>query len=112
MLGDFNDYMESDAQGEPAIGDLVGWDQVENVVDRLPAGDRWTHYYDDRDDYKQLDYLLPSTALAAASPGLPEIVRVGLPLRATRHQGERVRGVGEHAPKASDHCPVVLTVRL
>jgi endonuclease/exonuclease/phosphatase family metal-dependent hydrolase len=112
VLGDFNDYMETDAQGKPAIGDLVEWDQVENVVARLPSDERWTHYYDGRGEYKQLDYLLPSQTLAQASAGAPEIVRVGLPTRADRYTGERIDGVGFREPKASDHCPVVMTIQL
>jgi len=55
VLGDFNDYMASDREGDPAIGALVGWDQVENVVQRLPEPERWTHYYRGGNDYKQLD---------------------------------------------------------
>ena len=60
ILGDFNDYMQTDDEGSPAIGALVDWGQVENVVRRLPVEDQWTHYFDDREKYTQLDYLLPS----------------------------------------------------
>jgi endonuclease/exonuclease/phosphatase family metal-dependent hydrolase len=110
ICGDFNDYMETDDQGEPAVGELVEWDQVENVVERRPADDQWTHYYDARDEYKQLDYLRLSRSLAEANPGTPEIMRKGMPLRATRYTGERFNGVGLHNPKASDHCPVVMAL--
>jgi endonuclease/exonuclease/phosphatase family metal-dependent hydrolase len=110
ICGDFNDYMETDDQGEPAVGELVEWDQVENVVERRPDDDQWTHYYDDRNEYKQLDYLLLSKSLAEANPGAPEIMRKGMPLRATGYTGERFKGVGLHNPKASDHCPVVMTL--
>jgi endonuclease/exonuclease/phosphatase family metal-dependent hydrolase len=112
VLGDFNDYMQTDDEGEPAIGALVEWDQVENVVERLPVEDQWTHYYDDRDKYTQLDYLLPSASLAESSPALPEIVRVGMPRRAKRYTGKRLPGVGDNKPKASDHCAVVATLNL
>ena len=110
VLGDFNDYMQTDSEGEPAIRQIVDWGQVENVVRRLPAEERWTHYYDDRDKYTQLDYLLPSKSPAEASSDPPEIMRKGLPRRADRYSGPRLRGVGENQPKASDHCAVVATL--
>ncbi|MGP4029739.1 endonuclease/exonuclease/phosphatase family protein [Actinomadura sp. 3N407] len=110
VCGDFNDYMQADDQGEPSIGDLVEWDQVDNVVTRLPEADRWTHYYKRRKHYSQLDYLLPSRSLADANPNPPEIMRKGLPLRADRYTGERFNGVGLDNPKASDHCPFVITL--
>jgi endonuclease/exonuclease/phosphatase family metal-dependent hydrolase len=36
ICGDFNDYPETDEQGALAITELVQWDQVENVIDRMP----------------------------------------------------------------------------
>jgi endonuclease/exonuclease/phosphatase family metal-dependent hydrolase len=112
VLGDFNDYLATDAKGKTGIDELVGWDQVENAVDRLPEAERWTHYYDHDNEYHQLDYLLLSRALADANPGLPEIMRKGQPLRASAYTGERFAGVGEDRPKASDHCPVVMALKL
>jgi len=112
VLGDFNDYMQTDKEGSPAIRPIVNWDQVENVVKRLPKAERWTHYYDDRDKYTQLDYLLPSKSLAKASPSPPEIMRKGLPFRAKAYTGPRFEGVGDDNPKASDHCPVIATLTI
>jgi endonuclease/exonuclease/phosphatase family metal-dependent hydrolase len=112
VLGDFNDYMQTDDEGEPAIEALVRWSQVENVVERLPKEEQWTHYYDDRDKYTQLDYVLPSKLLAKASADPPEIMRKGLPRRAKRYTGPRLRGVGNNTPKASDHCAVVADLKL
>jgi hypothetical protein len=82
------------------------------VVDRLPDAERWTHYWDSGNEYRRLDYLLLSRALANANPGAPEIMRKGQPLRASRYTGERSAGIGEHRPKASDHCPVVMALEL
>ncbi len=110
VLGDFNDYLEDDDQGESAIRDLVEWDQVENVVARRAADDQWTHFYDGKDEYRQLDYMLLSKSLADASAAVPEIMRKGMPLAATRYAGERFTGIGQHKPIASDHCPVVMEV--
>jgi hypothetical protein len=102
--------METDGKGKTGIAELVEWDQVENAVDRLPEAERWTHYYDNRNEYHQLDYLLLSQSLADANPRDPEIMRKGQPLRASRYTGERFAGIGQHRPKASDHCPVVMAL--
>jgi predicted extracellular nuclease len=115
ILGDFNDYMQSDDQGDPGIAELVEWDQVANVVDRLPEDDRWTHYFKGRGAhgpaYHQLDYLLLSKSLAERNPHLPDIERRGIPKRASRYPGERFSGVGQNSPKASDHCPIVMELQ-
>lgn len=113
VLGDMNDYPEEDEQGRSGITELVGWDQVENVIDRIPdPDDRWTHFYSKKKDYKQLDYILVSKSLAAASDAVPEIMRKGAPLRAVRYTGPRFDGVGEDKPKASDHCPMVMPIEV
>ena len=115
ILGDFNDYMESDAQGDPGIGDLVEWDQVVNVVDRMPEEERWTHYFKGSSGvpaaYRQLDYLLLSKSLAESNTQPPYIERRGMPKRATRYGGDRFSGVGTNKPKASDHCPLVMELK-
>ncbi len=108
ILGDFNDYLEEDKQGTTGIADLVGWDELENVVERLPEEERWTHYWAGGNAYHQLDYVLLSHGLVESNSGTPEIMRKGMPLRAERYEGERFIGVGRDKPKASDHCPVVM----
>jgi endonuclease/exonuclease/phosphatase family metal-dependent hydrolase len=112
VLGDLNDYLETDGEGESGIKGLLEWDQVENVILRRDPDDRWTHYWAGGEDYKQLDYLLLSKSLAEASDGEPEIMRRGMPKRATGYEGERFDGVGENKPKASDHCPVVMEIEV
>ncbi len=111
VLGDLNDYPEDDHQGRSGILELVRWDAVENVLDRLPPEDRWTHFFpgtrDLPDAYRQLDYVLPSRGLAARNPAPPWLERRGQPGRALRFAGERFEGIGFDRPKASDHCPVV-----
>lgn len=112
VLGDLNDYLETDDQGKSGIKELLEWDQVENVIERRDAEERWTHYWAGGNDYKQLDYLLLSRLLAEASDGEPEIMRKGMPKRASKYTGERFDGVGENKPKASDHCPVVMEIEV
>ena len=112
VLGDLNDYAEADQDTTSGIGGLVDWDQLENVVERLPTEEQWTHFYPRGKAYRQLDYMLLSKSLAAQNDGNPEIMRKGTPLRAERYTGERFPGVGLDNPKASDHCPVVMTLAL
>jgi endonuclease/exonuclease/phosphatase family metal-dependent hydrolase len=120
ILGDMNDYRETDSQGSSGILQLVDWDQVENVVERLPADEQWTHYFKGRrgrtpvaEGYHQLDYLLLSRSLARSNKEtIPLIFREGLPTRATRYDGRRFDGIGKDKPKASDHCPVAFDLTL
>ncbi len=111
VCGDFNDYLGAGQGTTDAIRTLVKWPEVENVLERLPAGERWTHFYetrktpDDRaESYKQIDYLLPSASLARATAASPVVVRLGLCRNAARYSGERLAAVGASRPAASDHC--------
>ena len=117
ILGDFNDYLEPDTQGETSIGDLVNWERVENVVTRLPEQEQWTHYYEGNrkcgfgKTYKQLDYILLSKSLADKNAsGKVNIIRKGLPLEADKYKGSRFPGIGKGKSGASDHCPVVVEI--
>jgi endonuclease/exonuclease/phosphatase family metal-dependent hydrolase len=119
ILGDFNDYLQTDSQGKTSIGKLVKWNRVENIVARLPKEDQWTHYYKgDRScgfgkNYKQLDYILLSKPLADSNPDTEiKIIRDGLPKSADKYNGHRFANIGMHKPKASDHCPVVVQLQV
>ncbi len=113
VCGDLNDHLEQTEEGQSGIKGLVEWDAVDNVVDRLPAEHRWTHFWPGHrrrglpPAYRQLDYVLPSTRLARLNPGVPYIERRGLTERAKDYRGPRFEGVGRNNPKASDHCPIV-----
>ena len=109
VLGDFNDY--------PGVGTslnkLIKNPHLENVIMRLKKDDRWTHYWAGGSQYSQLDYILLSKDLAENNPeAKPEVFRQGLPLRAASYSGERIKGVGENKPKASDHAGVVIDLKL
>jgi predicted extracellular nuclease len=109
VLGDLNDYLPS-----AGLDPLLSQPWVVNVVERIQnPEDQWTHYYEGKKEYKQLDYILLSKSLADANPdAMPEIIRKGLPLRADKYNGRRFKGVGKDNPKASDHCPVVIELNL
>lgn len=108
ILGDFNDYRETAGGATSGIKQLVDWNQVEDIIFRLPAAERWTHFWAKQKEYRQLDYLLLSKKLANATTAVPGILRKGLPTRATGYSGARFSGVGKDSPKASDHCPVYI----
>lgn len=119
ILGDLNDYLETDSQGETAIDEITDWNMVENVVKRRPLDDQWTHYYEGNPTcgfpktYKQIDYILLSKKLSDSNPSsIPKIIRKGLPFNADGYTGPRFDGVGNKKPKASDHCPVVIELEM
>jgi endonuclease/exonuclease/phosphatase family metal-dependent hydrolase len=108
VCGDFNDYEDADTGLTP----LLQHPQLVNVIKRLPADAQWTHYWAGGGDYRQLDYLLLSKALADKNAGNPVIMRKGMPHRAEKYTGPRFDEVGENEPKASDHAPVYMDLDL
>jgi predicted extracellular nuclease len=109
VLGDLNDYMPSEG-----LQPLVGQPWVVNVMDRIPdPEERWTHHFRGDDTYNQLDYILLSRSLAAKNAkSVPVIERRGMPRRAKRvHQHWREVDDRKRI-KASDHCPVVIELKL
>ena len=117
VVGDLNDYVERGRARESGIRSLLASNQMENVIGRLPADDRWTHFYNGDKTYHQLDYILLSKALADRNKDrLPVIERRGQPLRV--NQKNKPPKVKKFFPgiqgklKASDHCPVAITIRL
>jgi predicted extracellular nuclease len=119
ILGDFNDYLETDSQGISAISDLVRWHKIVNVIERLPKEERWTMFFEGNEQcgqgatYKQLDFILLSKSLAENNQtAIPTIIRKGVQRTATLYKGPRFEGVGDITPRASDHCPVVIELKI
>jgi predicted extracellular nuclease len=132
ICGDMNDYQERvDVIGSRRTGyrfehrreEVSALDVfsdggfAENAVARRDVMDRWTLYHA-RGPHEQwlcqLDYLWLSPALAKANATRrPEIIRAGQPYRTIFPPGqeiERYPRTGWDRPKASDHCPVVMTL--
>ena len=134
ICGDLNDYTERLViDGDPfgqmnftrvteaqsCVNVLTAGGFSENVVGRLPEMERWTLYHTRGPQERhlcQLDYILLSRRLAETNAGArPAIVRNGQPWRTPFPPGqevERFPRVGWDRPKASDHCPVAITVDL
>jgi predicted extracellular nuclease len=134
ICGDLNDYRERVVIRGEVLGDcsfepvsenescvhvLTAGGFCENVVERRPALDRWTLYHTRGPEERhlcQLDYILLSPALARTNPtAVPDIVRGGQPWRTPFPPGqevERFPRTGWDRPKASDHCPVAITLDL
>lgn len=132
ICGDFNDYRERVVIGGDSLGgytfapvnDPVSCVDVlleggfcENLVERRPIMDRWTLYHTRGPQERhlcQLDYILASPELARTNGKvLPDIIRNGQPHRTIFPPGqdvERFPRTGWDRPKASDHCPVAVTL--
>ncbi len=134
ICGDFNDYQERiviegdrrsgyrftpSGEAESCLDVLTHDGFVENPMRRRDVMDRWTLYHargPAEQHLCQLDYILLSPHLAQTNASrIPEIIRGGQPFRTVFPPGqavERYPRVGWDRPKASDHCPVVMTLDL
>lgn len=132
VCGDFNDYRKrlvvDGIHGQKPKFELMeetvcGFDGLveggfgENLVARREPEDQWTLYHTrgpEEQHLVQLDYLLASPALAVSNPtAVPEIIRSGQPYRTVfppNQNVERYPRTGWDRPKASDHCPVAVTL--
>jgi predicted extracellular nuclease len=132
ICGDFNDYRERLVIGGDDIAGytftpteetiscvdiLLEGGFSENVVARRPVLDRWTLYHTRGPEERhlcQLDYICLSPALAGINAAtVPDIIRAGQPWRTPFPPGqevERYPRAGWDRPKASDHCPVAVSL--
>lgn len=108
VLGDFNDTPDARCLKLILDGSLV-----ENVVERLPENEQWTHYWEAKHEINQFDYILLSRALSKKNPKtLPKIERRGLANYARAYKGPRFPGVGPNGTEASDHCAVFMEINI
>lgn len=134
ICGDMNDYQERvDVSGSKRAGftffpvpeersaltELSADGFAVNVMKRRDPLDRWTHFHTRGPEERhlcQLDYIWLSSSLAASNPNAkPDIVRAGQPYRTIFPPGQdeqRFPRVGWDRPKASDHCPIVVSLDL
>jgi endonuclease/exonuclease/phosphatase family metal-dependent hydrolase len=134
ICGDMNDYQERvDIVGDrrsgyqfvphgnlPSALDVFSHDGfAENAMLRREVLDRWTLYHargPEEQHLCQLDYIWLSQGLAAANPqAVPDVIRNGQPFRTPFPSGqevERYPRTGWDRPKASDHCPMAITLHL
>lgn len=134
ICGDMNDYQERvDVIGDRRSGyeyvhrpdlssalDVFSHDGfAENPMLRRDTLDRWTLFHargPEEQHLCQLDYIWLSSGLAKANPkAVPEVIRNGQPFRTPFPPGqevERYPRIGWDRPKASDHCPVAITLHL
>ena len=122
VLGDLNDAPFSDF-----LSPLVKDAGLENVIDRLPEEERWTHWWDSKNLVSQLDYILLSPSLSHSTAyAKPEIERKGISSKRKKSylalpgdkKGQEVDftfkrfdGVTNET-EASDHCPVFFELSL
>ncbi|MCZ7384378.1 MAG: endonuclease/exonuclease/phosphatase family protein [Candidatus Methanoperedens sp.] len=108
VLGDFNDTPDAEC-----LKPILDGSMVENVVARLPKNEQWTHYWEDKHEINQFDYILLSKALSKKNPKtLPKIERQGLANYAKAYNGPRFPGVGKKGTEASDHCAVFMEINI
>ncbi|WEX86451.1 endonuclease [Sinorhizobium garamanticum] len=132
ICGDMNDYQEKveirgdrrngyefvPSEEETSALDVFTMDGfAENPMLRRPVLDRWTLFHSRGPAERhlcQLDYIWLSPALASRNATrVPEIIRAGQPFRTIFPDGQQVERyprIGWDRPKASDHCPVVMTL--
>lgn len=135
VVGDLNDYrdkirlLRADDGRLSAVSERMeatGLDPLHadhfavDLVERLPPIERWTHYWAEGRELAPLDHLYVSRALARANPrARPSVVRSGLPWRVPVERMDpapaafqRYPRIGFDRPKASDHCPLAVTLHL
>ncbi|MGI9365680.1 MAG: endonuclease/exonuclease/phosphatase family protein [Rhizobiaceae bacterium] len=121
----FNFLAEDHSGIDPLLRDGFS----EDLVGRRSDEDRWSLYFaageskNTRDPETrpvrhlvQLDYFLASPAIVRANKGaVPDIIRSGQPYRTIFPPGQdvdRYPRTGWDRPKASDHCPLAVTLKI
>lgn len=89
---------------------------IENLFARHRFKDGIQPTADDGFTIKDLAYRIhdeeSKKITAKANAGKPAVMRRGLPWRAQQVTDERLDGVGDNDPKASDHAPLYMDITL
>lgn len=117
VLGDLNDYTHDQTNTlipNHGLKPLLDDGFSVNLLLNLDPKERWTHYYPNERSFHQLDYILASPTIVQKNRGVkPDIIRKGQPYRVPGLENEkRYPRVGFDRPKASDHCPVAVTISI
>lgn len=109
IVGDLNEHTGPDVDdGQRAIAPLGDGFAID-LIARMPAGDRWSFQDPCTGLYSQPDAMLASPALAARWPhAVPFFQREGMRAGIPRFAGERLAGVGDERPHASDHAALAI----
>ncbi len=126
VCGDLNDYAEVD--GSSRMPDLVSGEWQPTAMAELVGGaapfgvDACSRIADPLDDGRATTRRTTSTRSSTTSSCrrvLPSGTATpsryhpeGLPYRAARYEGMRYPRIGWDRPKASDHCPLAVTLEL
>ncbi len=109
ILGDFNTHTKED---EDDLAPFTRGFSVD-LNDGDEMNETWTYYYRPSGAYTRPDRILASPALAPLLKGAkPMVLRMGMGYGASSYLGERLEGVGEQRPHASDHALVFVEIRL
>jgi len=107
ILGDLNEPVHEPRESR-AIAPLLP-PFTADLLDRVPADERWSWYEPHARLYGRPDAMLASPALARRfAAACPRIIRAGMGTEAARDPAPRLPGVGHHRPHASDHAAVVI----
>lgn len=132
VCGDLNDYrsrlvvrgdrqqgfqFERIEEAASGVDPLLANGFCVDLVERRPQLDQWTLFHSrgpQEQHLCQLDYLLASPSLARLNgDAVPDIIRGGQPWRTIFPPGQdvdRYPRTGWDRPKASDHCPVAVSL--
>lgn len=114
IVGDLNDYKYRNGQqfNDTGLETLFQNNFSFNIIENLNPNERWTQYYPGENALQQLDYILLSPKLKQKNANAnPDIIRKGQPYRVPGlENAPRYPRVGFDRPKASDHCPVAVTL--
>ncbi len=103
VFGDLN-VDDANPQRGQSIAPVLNCGLVDPFA-KLPAQERWTHYFMVAQEVSRLDYILHPPELRVVSK---EINRKGISLKCRQYTGERYATIGYAHNAASDHAGLVV----